>query len=141
VGRKPGTPRQAPAFPWRWKFVTSSSNRRVPVEMGSGRTIDPSSSGLSFTTNQPLLPGQKLDFSLIGKAREPAQAENDPIGHADGHGASMPKERNSTPPKRMSVGVKKPRAPSTKLDVEKPVPTVTATNTNPIKVAAAVPAI
>ena len=64
-----------------------------------------------------------------------------PIGHADGHGTSTAKERNNTPPKRMSVGVKKPRVPCTIVDVEKPVPTVTATNSNPIRVAAAAPAI
>ena len=40
------------------------SNRREPVEMGLGRTIDLSSSGLSFTTNQPLLRGQKLNVSI-----------------------------------------------------------------------------
>lgn len=41
----------------------------------------------------------------------------------------------------MSVGVRKPRVPCTMLDFENPVPTVTATNTNPIRDAAAVPAI
>src|ERR1700687_4575524 len=63
------------------------------------------------------------------------------MGHADGHGASTAKERNNTPTKCMSVGVKKPRVPWTMLGVEKRVPTVTATNTNPIRVAAEVPAI
>jgi hypothetical protein len=48
---------------------------------------------------------------------------------------------DNTPPKRMSVGVKNPRLPCTMLDAEKPVPTVTATNSNPIRVAAAVPTI
>jgi len=62
-----------------------------------------------------------------------------PIGHADDHGTSTAKDRNNTPLKRTSVGVKKPRVPSTMRDVEKPVPTVTATNSNPIRVAAAVP--
>jgi len=64
-----------------------------------------------------------------------------PIGQTDGHGASTAKQRNNTPTKRMSVGVKKPRAPCTMLDFEKPALTVTATNNNPIRVAAAVPAI
>jgi hypothetical protein len=41
----------------------------------------------------------------------------------------------------MRVGVKKPRVPCTMPDVDKPVPTVTATNSNPTRVAAAVPAI
>ena len=64
-----------------------------------------------------------------------------PISHADGLGASTAKERNNTSTKRMSVGVKKPWVPRTMLDVENPVATVTATNSNPIRVAAAVPAI
>jgi hypothetical protein len=38
-------------------------------------------------------------------------------------------------------GVKKPRVPCTMRDVGKPVLTVTATNSNPTRVAAAVPAI
>jgi hypothetical protein len=39
-------------------------NRRAIVRTGSGRTIDLSSSGLSFTTDQPPLPGQKLEMSI-----------------------------------------------------------------------------
>jgi hypothetical protein len=39
-------------------------DRRETLKTGFGRTIDLSSSGLSFTTNQPLLPGQKLDVSI-----------------------------------------------------------------------------
>jgi hypothetical protein len=34
------------------------------VETGSGRTIDLSSSGLSFTADKPLETGQKLDVSI-----------------------------------------------------------------------------
>ena len=37
---------------------------RRPVETGSGRTIDMSSSGLSFTADRPLSIGQKLDLSI-----------------------------------------------------------------------------
>jgi hypothetical protein len=37
---------------------------RRPVQNGSGRTIDVSSSGLSFTADTPLLVGQKLDVSI-----------------------------------------------------------------------------
>ncbi len=40
------------------------SGRRSPVETGSGRTIDLSSSGLSFTADRPLETGQKLDVSI-----------------------------------------------------------------------------
>ena len=39
-------------------------DRRAIVRTGSGRTIDLSSSGLSFTTGQPPLPGQKLEMSI-----------------------------------------------------------------------------
>jgi hypothetical protein len=38
--------------------------RCAPVETGSGRTIDLSSSGLSFAADKPLLIGQKLDVSI-----------------------------------------------------------------------------
>ena len=37
---------------------------RRSVETGSGRTIDMSSSGLSFTADRPLSIGQKLDLSI-----------------------------------------------------------------------------
>jgi hypothetical protein len=37
---------------------------RRPVQNGSGRTIDVSSSGLSFTADTPLPVGQKLDASI-----------------------------------------------------------------------------
>jgi len=40
------------------------SGCRAPVETGSGRTIDLSSSGLSFTADRPLETGQKLDVSI-----------------------------------------------------------------------------
>ena len=38
--------------------------RRRPVENGSGRTIDMSISGLSFTADRPLSIGQRLDLSI-----------------------------------------------------------------------------
>jgi hypothetical protein len=38
--------------------------RGAQEKSGSGHTIDLSSSGLSFSTNLPLLPGQKLDVSI-----------------------------------------------------------------------------
>jgi hypothetical protein len=42
---------------------------RGPVETGFGRTIDMSSSGVSFTADRPLLVGQKLDVSIDWPAR------------------------------------------------------------------------
>ena len=38
--------------------------RRKPVRKGAGRTIDLSSSGLSFSTDGPLLTGQRLEVSI-----------------------------------------------------------------------------
>jgi hypothetical protein len=63
-----------------------------------------------------------------------------PIGRADGHGASVTMHCNSTLLKRTSVGVKKARVPETIRDIDRPEPTVMATNSNPIRVAAASPA-
>ena len=42
---------------------------RGPAENGSGRTIDMSSSGLSFTADRPRLVGQNLDVSIDWPAR------------------------------------------------------------------------
>ena len=42
----------------------SVAGRRGAVETGFGRTIDMSSSGLSFTADRPLSIGQKLDLSI-----------------------------------------------------------------------------
>src|ERR1035441_3662859 len=39
-------------------------DRHETLKTSFGRTIDLSSSGLSFTTNRSLLPGQKLDVSI-----------------------------------------------------------------------------
>ena len=39
-------------------------NRSRPAEIGSGRTIDMSSSGLSFTADTPLSIGQGLEVSI-----------------------------------------------------------------------------
>jgi hypothetical protein len=38
--------------------------RRAPAETGTGRTIDLSSSGLSFTAERPLPAGHKIDVSI-----------------------------------------------------------------------------
>ena len=42
----------------------SVAGRRGPVENRSGRTIDVSGSGLSFTADRPLPVGEKLDLSI-----------------------------------------------------------------------------
>ena len=64
-----------------------------------------------------------------------------PTGHADGHGANAARRWNITPPKRMSVGVKKARAASNPCAVDKPAPSEMATNGNPIRVAPAEAAV
>src|ERR1035438_42707 len=51
-------------FPLGLEVRYTVLGRRATQKTGFGRTIDLSSSGLSFTTNQPLLPGQKLDVSI-----------------------------------------------------------------------------
>ena len=39
-------------------------DHRLAARNGSGRTIDVSSAGLSFTADRPLLPGQHLEVSI-----------------------------------------------------------------------------
>ena len=56
-------------FPLSLKVRYSVAGRRGPVETGSGRTIDMSSSGLGFTADRPLPIGQKLDLSIDWPAR------------------------------------------------------------------------
>jgi hypothetical protein len=51
-------------FPLNLELRYSVVGYRKPVESGSGRTIDMSSSGLSFTADTPLSIGQKLDMSI-----------------------------------------------------------------------------
>jgi len=51
-------------FPVNLEVRYSVLGHCVPAESGSGRTIDMSSSGLSFTTDRPLSIGQRLDLSI-----------------------------------------------------------------------------
>ena len=51
-------------FPLTLEVRFAVSERRALVETGSGRAIDLSSSGLSFTADRPLLTGQKLKASI-----------------------------------------------------------------------------
>jgi hypothetical protein len=51
-------------FPVNLEVRYSVVGHRRPVETGSGRTIDMSSSGLSFTADRPLSIGQRLDMSI-----------------------------------------------------------------------------
>jgi hypothetical protein len=59
-------------------------------------------------------------------------------GPADGQGGSTAMQAKSTPLKRMSVGVKKAREAFNPCGVDKPAPSVMATNNKPISVAPAV---
>jgi hypothetical protein len=56
-------------FPLNLEVRYGIAGRRGPVETGSGRTIDISSSGLSFSADKPLSIGQKLDLSIDWPAR------------------------------------------------------------------------
>jgi hypothetical protein len=61
----PGSGRRASTrFPLNLEVRYTVSGRRALVETGTGRTIDMSSSGLSFTTDRPLPTGLKLDVSI-----------------------------------------------------------------------------
>jgi hypothetical protein len=61
--------RSSVRFPLNLEVRYSVAGRRGQVETGSGRTIDMSSSGLSFTADRPLLVGQNLDVSIDWPAR------------------------------------------------------------------------
>jgi len=56
--------RASTRFPLTLEVRYAVSGRRAPLETGSGRTIDLSSSGLSFNADRPLLTGQTLDLSI-----------------------------------------------------------------------------
>jgi hypothetical protein len=63
--RGPSSDRRAAVrFPVNLEVRYAVAGRRKPVESGSGRTIDMSSSGLSFTADRALSIGQKLDMSI-----------------------------------------------------------------------------
>ena len=51
-------------FPVNLEVRYSVAGRGGPVETGSGRTIDVSSSGLSFSADRPLSIGQKLELCI-----------------------------------------------------------------------------
>jgi hypothetical protein len=51
-------------FPVNLEVRYSVACRRGPVAIGSGHTIDMSSSGLSFTGDTPLSIGQRLEVSI-----------------------------------------------------------------------------
>jgi PilZ domain len=51
-------------FPMTLEVRYAVLGRCGPAETGSGRTIDLSSSGLSFTADRPLPIGQKLEVSI-----------------------------------------------------------------------------
>lgn len=59
AGRRAGT-----SFALSLEVSYTVWDRRAAVKTGIGRTIDLSSSELSFTTNQPPLPGEKLEVSI-----------------------------------------------------------------------------
>ena len=66
VPKNPDTERRASTrYPMTLEVRYATPGRDARVEMmGSGRTIDVSSSGLRFTADRPLLTGQELDVSI-----------------------------------------------------------------------------
>jgi hypothetical protein len=61
--------RASARFPLALDLRYSVSHDGAPVETGSGRTIDMSSSGLRFTPERPLLAGHRLDLAIDWPAR------------------------------------------------------------------------
>jgi hypothetical protein len=61
--------RSSVRFPLNLEVRYSVAGHCGPVETGFGRTIDMSSSGLSFTADRPRLVGQNLDVSIDWPAR------------------------------------------------------------------------
>ena len=86
------------------------AGRRGPVETGSGRTIDMSSSGLSFTADTPLSIGQTLDMSIDWPVRLAGDVQIQLV-------ASAPRPRPHAPPPGVSAArgarstITFPRAP------------------------------
>ena len=65
LSKGPGSDRRSGVrFPVELEVRYSAAGRRGPAEDGSGRTIDMSKSGLSFTADRPLPVGRKLDVSI-----------------------------------------------------------------------------
>ena len=63
--KDPGSERRASTrFPLNLEVRYTVAGCRAPFETGSGRTIDVSSSGLSFSADRPLPTGVKLDVSI-----------------------------------------------------------------------------
>ena len=56
--------RPSVSFPLNLDVRYTVGGRRPPVDTGSGRTIDMSSSSLNFVADKPLSIGQKLDVSM-----------------------------------------------------------------------------
>ena len=56
--------RASTRFPVNLEVRYTTWRRRTPVNMGTGRTVDVSSSGLSFIGDRPLLTGQKIQLYI-----------------------------------------------------------------------------
>jgi c-di-GMP-binding flagellar brake protein YcgR len=61
--RPPVERRSAVRFPIDQQARYKTSSRRA-VETGAGRTVNISSSGVLFTTERPLAPGERLELSM-----------------------------------------------------------------------------
>ena len=61
--------RGADRFPIEREVRFKILNRKVPDEGGAGKTINMSSNGVLFTTNQYLLPGRRLEVSISWPAQ------------------------------------------------------------------------
>jgi len=61
--------RGADRFPIERDVRFKVLNRKTAEEMGSGKTINMSSNGVLFTTDQYLLPGRRLEISISWPAQ------------------------------------------------------------------------
>jgi len=64
--------RKADRFPIQRELRYKVMSKRSGNESGSGKTIDMSSSGISFTTEHALIPGKKIEMAISW----PAQLDN-----------------------------------------------------------------
>lgn len=61
--------RGADRFPIEREVRFKVLNRKSPDEIGTGKTINMSSNGVLFTTDQYLLPGRRLEISISWPAQ------------------------------------------------------------------------
>jgi hypothetical protein len=90
------------------------SDRRVPAKTGTGRTIDLSSSGLSFIAERPLVAGQELTASidwpvLLGRATKLQLIMSGVVVRTAGTTAALRIERHEFRTRRVALKAVPPK--------------------------------